>query len=110
MKEQFTNEDLERINEIQQFVDDKLAECDRDVNGDRADKGERSSRGMESERADHQKSLVARKKVIIANINKMVNQFNENNKLIKESNKVPKSEKELADLIKRNKEIQDDCK
>ena len=40
----------------------------------------------------------------------MVNQFNENNKLIKESNKVPKSEKELGDLIKRNKEIQDDCK
>jgi hypothetical protein len=40
----------------------------------------------------------------------MVNQFNENNKLIKESNKVPKSEKEMADLIGRNKEIQDDCK
>jgi len=40
----------------------------------------------------------------------MVNTFNENNKLIKESNKVPKSEREMADLIKRNKEIQDDCK
>ena len=35
----------------------------------------------------------------------MVNQFNENNKLIKESNKVVKSEKEMSDLIKRNKEI-----
>ena len=35
----------------------------------------------------------------------MVNQFNENNKLIKESNKVPKSEKEMAELIKRNKDI-----
>jgi hypothetical protein len=54
--------------------------------------------------------LQARKKVIIGNINKMVNQFNENNKLIKESNKVPKSEKEMADLIGKNKEIQDDCK
>ena len=40
----------------------------------------------------------------------MVNQFNENNKMIKESNKVPKSEREMSDLIKRNKEIQDDCK
>jgi len=48
--------------------------------------------------------------VIIGNINKMVNQFNENNKQIKESNKVPKSEREMSELIKRNKEIQDDCK
>lgn len=30
--------------------------------------------------------------------------------MIKESNKVAKSERELSDLIKRNKEIQDDCK
>ena len=49
--------------------------------------------------------MQARKKAIIGNINKMVNQFNENNKLIKESNKVPKSEKEMAELIRRNKEI-----
>lgn len=39
----------------------------------------------------------------------MVNQFNENNKLIKEANKVAKNEKEMSDLISRNKEIQDDC-
>lgn len=30
--------------------------------------------------------------------------------MIKESNKVPKSEREMSELIKRNKEIQDDCK
>lgn len=39
----------------------------------------------------------------------MVNQFNENNKLIKEANKVAKNEKEMSELISRNKEIQEDC-
>ena len=39
----------------------------------------------------------------------MVNQFNENNKLIKDANKVAKNEKEMTDLITKNKEIQDDC-
>ena len=39
----------------------------------------------------------------------MVNQFNENNKLIKEANKVSKNEKEMSELITRNREIQDDC-
>jgi leucyl aminopeptidase len=47
--------------------------------------------------------------VIISNINKMVNQFNENNKLIKEQNKNQKNEKETAELILKNKEIQNDC-
>ena len=40
----------------------------------------------------------------------MVNVFNENNKLIKESNKQQKSEKEMADLITKNNEIQEDCR
>jgi hypothetical protein len=40
----------------------------------------------------------------------MVNQFNENNKQIKENNKVPKTEKEMNDLIVKNKEIQNECK
>jgi len=39
----------------------------------------------------------------------MVNQFNENNKLIKDANKVAKNEKEMSELIQKNKEIQDDC-
>ena len=39
----------------------------------------------------------------------MVNQFNENNKLIKEQNKNQKNEKETAELILKNKEIQNDC-
>jgi len=54
--------------------------------------------------------LQGRKKQIIAAINKMVNLFNENNKLIKESNKVQKTERDMKELIQRNKEIQDDCK
>lgn len=53
--------------------------------------------------------MQARKRGIIALINKMVNQFNENNKLIKEANKVAKNEKEMSELIMRNREIQDDC-
>ncbi len=39
----------------------------------------------------------------------MVNQFNENNKLIKEANKNTKNEKEVGELIIKNKEIEDDC-
>ena len=107
LKASFNNQDLERINEIKYLLDDKLNECDKDTNGEK-ERGERSSRI--EERSDKPRSLVGRKKVIIGNINKMVNQFNENNKQIKESNKVPKSEREMSELIKRNKEIQDDCK
>jgi hypothetical protein len=39
----------------------------------------------------------------------MVNQFNENNKLIKEANKNTKNEKEVGELIVKNKEIEQDC-
>jgi len=39
----------------------------------------------------------------------MVNQFNENNKQIKDNNKNPKSEKEMNDLINKNKEISGEC-
>jgi uncharacterized protein involved in exopolysaccharide biosynthesis len=39
----------------------------------------------------------------------MVNQFNENNKLIKEANKNTKNEKEVGELIQKNKEIELDC-
>ena len=39
----------------------------------------------------------------------MVNQFNENNKLIKEANKNTKNEKEVGELILKNKEIEQDC-
>jgi len=42
-------------------------------------------------------------------INAVVNRFNENNKNIKEVNKQPKSDKDMQDLIRKNKEIQKDC-
>ena len=101
MKDKFTsNEDLERENEILHQCEDVLTECDRDVNGEKD--GQRSN--------NDSKSLQARKKTIVGNINKMVNKFNEINKSIKESNRTPKSEMEMIELIRRNKEIQDDCK
>lgn len=110
-KEAFTNADLERENEIAARLDDVLDDCERDVNGDKA--AERGSRVLtaDASKAHHQKedSLQARKKTIIAMINKMVNAFNESNKMIKDSNKVAKTEREMADLIKKNKEIQVEC-
>ncbi len=53
--------------------------------------------------------MQVQKKAVITQINKMVKAFNESNVLIKESNKNQKSEKEILDLIARNKEILDDC-
>ena len=105
MKELFikVNEDLERENEFKNSIEDKLLACDRDVNGDSKERGERSSKIIEGE--EKTKSLNLVKKDILTSINKMVNQFNENNKLIKESNKVPKAEREMIELISRNNEI-----
>jgi len=78
MKENFSNDDMERINEIFIKCDDKLDECDKNINGDKQQADQDPTKSN---------TLQARKKVIIAAINKMVNVFNENNKLIKESNK-----------------------
>ena len=73
------NEDKEKDNDLKNGVEAKLNECDSDINGHKTE----PAAGDKSTPA----SLQARKKEIIAAINKMVNQFNENNKLIKESNK-----------------------
>ena len=109
LKNNFGNDDLERENEFLRLLDDKLESCSRDINGERQE----SNRGDNSDRneakLDKLKSLQSRKRAIIAQINKMVNQFNENNKLIKDANKVAKNEKEMCELIQKNKEIQDDC-
>ena len=92
---------MERINKIYQLCDDKLNDWEKNINGDKA---------LHEADPINANNLTARKKVIIAAINKMVNIFNENNKLIKESNKQQKSEKDMVDLISKNTEIQDDCK
>lgn len=39
----------------------------------------------------------------------MVQIFNENNKAVREANKVPKTEREVSELIARNKGIQNDA-
>lgn len=93
-------EDKEKDNDFAFKIADKLVDCDKDING---------HKGVDNSIPGAPASLTARKKEIIASINKMVNQFNENNKLIKENNKVQKSEKEINDLIKKNKQIQDEC-
>lgn len=110
LKNNFGNDDLERENEFVRQLDDKLETCNKDINGDRSEsvRGEQSERNPDTGN-NKQKSLQARKRGIIALINKMVNQFNENNKLIKEANKVAKNEKEMSELILRNREIQEDC-
>lgn len=74
LKGRLDNEDLEKDNEIFHKVEDKLHECDKDINGDKAEKPETEKDNTKPP------SLQARKKDIIAAINKMVNQFNENNK------------------------------
>ena len=100
------NEDMEKDNEIRTKIDDRLCECDKDINGERAaEKGP----GTDERGKDKPFSLQARKKDIIAAINKMVNQFNENNKMIKDTNKNQKSEQEMNEIIVKNLEIQDAC-
>ena len=104
LQKRLDNEDKEKDNDVKFKIDDKLNECDRDINGHKAE--------QPGEERDKTKplSLQARKKEIIAAINKMVNQFNDNNKQIKENNKTPKTEKEMNDLIQKNKDIQAECK
>ena len=86
----FRNKDLERDNEITYKIEEKLTECDQDINAD-------------------DDSLCVTHKLIISAINKIVNRFNENNKLIKESNRSPKTENEMNELISKNIDIQNEC-
>lgn len=92
-------------NEFKHRVEEPLNDCDRDINGDKAERA-----ALPEDRGkDKPLSLQARKKEIIAQINKMVNQFNDNNKHIKDNSSKAKSEKDLNDLIAKNKGIQADC-
>lgn len=93
----FQNDDLERENEIFNRLESELDECDRDTNGNK----------KQSESEDN--SLVGRKKAIIQQINKIVNQFNENNKLIKDSNKRDAGESDILELLSKNKAVQENC-
>lgn len=103
---QFNSEDLEKENEFTNQIEYLLVECEKDINGSKedADKGPQQEKD-DGGRAEQKSDLVARKKMIIARINKMVNQFNDNNKAIKESNKNTVTDKEINDLVTKNEEI-----
>ena len=94
MKTHLVMDDMEKANEIKNKVDDKIAMCDVDINASKSVLGD-SSKPLAV-------SLVARKKEIISDINKMVNVFNDNNKIIKDINKSVKSEREMNELISKN--------
>jgi len=106
MQEKLEGADLEKENEIKNRINDRLNECDRDINGDQAER----AAPLEERGRDRPLSLQARKKDIIGMINKLVNNFNDNNKLIKDSIKAPKTEEEMNDMITKNEEIQGKCK
>jgi len=69
MADKLEGADLEKDNEIKNRIDDRLNECDRDINGDKAERAaEPDQRGK-----DRPLSLHARKKDIIGMINRLVN-------------------------------------
>ena len=102
LNDALNTEDMEKDNEIRQRVGEKITGCDRDINGDKAERASLSDERLKSEKLP---SLQARKKDIIAQINKMVNQYNDNNKVIKDLNKLPKGDDEMNDLINKNLDI-----
>lgn len=67
LKNNFGNDDQERENEFVRTLDDKLEQCNKDINGDRSDsvRGELTERNPDL-KTDKQKSLQARKRAIIA--------------------------------------------
>jgi hypothetical protein len=107
---QFNGEDLEKDNEFKAELEEKTNQCETDINGNKT-----SSRVSESSANDRnipedpKMALVARKKMIVANVNKMVTTFNDNNKLIKDANKQPKTDKEINELIGKSQDLQKFC-
>lgn len=87
LNSQYMNDDLERNNEITSKLQGKLDECSVDTNGEEAE------------------TLQSQKRAVLDKINKMVTIFNENNKLIKDSNKFQSGDREMAEIVKRNKQL-----
>jgi paraquat-inducible protein B len=110
----FTIEDLERENEFQRELEDKLDKADEDVNGEKQDGNLDQSHGSQADLNDSafpgyppreaDWSLQMRKKVIIKEINDIVNLFNDNSRAVRDSKN--KSETEIQNLITNNKAIQ----
>lgn len=91
LNSQYMNDDLERSNEITSKLQGKLDQCSVDTNGEDAP------------------TLQSQKRAVLDKINKMVTIFNENNKMIKDSNKYQKGDREMEEIVKRNKQLQKDC-
>ena len=111
----FTIEDLERENEFQRDLEDKLDKADEDTNADKQDGNLDESKGSNQGGLDDSAfpgyppresdwSLQMRKKVIIKEINDIVNLFNDNSRAVRDSKN--KSEAEITNLITNNKVIQ----
>lgn len=111
----FTIEDLERENEFQRDLEDKLDKADEDTNADKQDGNLDESKGSNHGGLDDSAfpgyppresdwSLQMRKKVIIKEINDIVNLFNDNSRAVRDSKN--KSEAEITNLITNNKVIQ----
>ena len=107
---QFNDEDLEKDNDFKNNLEAKVDICDKDINGDKENRASAVDPAVDDGGYTESKlNLISRKKQIIAAINKMVNQFNENNKLIKDSNKSPKTDTEINAIISKSLELQNFC-
>jgi hypothetical protein len=114
LRQLFSIEDLERENEFQRELEDKLDKADEDVNADKQDGNLDESKGSQVDLNDSafpgyppresDWSLQMRKKVIIKEINDIVNLFNDNSRAVRDSKN--KSEAEISNLITNNKVIQ----
>lgn len=114
-EDQFENEDLERVNEVQ-MINERLGEEEENIYGkaqseedDLQEPREGEGQDIDASHPSEEQSLQKMKKEIIMEINSLVSMFNDNNKLIKEQNKSIKTEKALNELITKNKLIQTDC-
>ena len=87
LQENYSDEDLEKENEFIMVLLNESDYCDNEINGDKAHRDkEPAKEENDGGYSESKANLIARKKIIISNTNKLVNTFNENNKLIKESN------------------------
>jgi len=115
LKASFENQDLERETEFKHTIHDQIAGCKYDINGcdseQADDNGEANEVRISLEnslcKSKDNKPLREQQGTIVARINALVNQFNQNNSQIKESN--PDNEKEQRELVQKNHDLQNEC-
>jgi hypothetical protein len=97
---------LEKENEFIMVLFNEVDYCDNEINGDKAHRDKDApAESNDGGYSESKANLVAMKKIIISNTNKLVNTFNENNKLIKESNISPKTDVQIHDIISKNRAL-----